>query len=492
MFADSVFSSCNWRHGASLGILSGAWLYANRSALFLLLQSLQQASILNLLLVGVTFTALLVQLIRQSKGTEKKEQGLVTLQPLLLMLATVAMAIALQWLVDIPQISIFLFTLGSYGLWGVFVNPKQWRRGLPSALLAACVLPVCTLFGSGLGFPVRVLTAHVVEQILSTWQISAISSQDIILLENGIAHIDLPCSGVKSLWTGGFFLLMATWLERRRLGWHWWGVCAVTGGLLVLGNMMRVLLLVLMGQVLNQPQFAQILHLPLGLLGFIIACATGWILLQRVPRYREKTEEEALTIDAQPVSMQSTYLGIAIALILLAQVKPALETVQPLTSIHLPLNVATETLPLTEAEQRFFDDAAKPVVQKQRFTFNTLSGSMLLVTSRGWHPHHPPELCLVGNGLKVDSMISTTLSPEINARWLSLQDGQLAATYWFQSPQRTTDDFIKRIWEYVAHRNRTWVLVSVLFDNFPELNSTEIQTFASTVHDAIDQSLNQG
>jgi exosortase O len=95
----------------------------------------------------------------------------------------------------------------------------------------------------------------------------------------------------------------------------------------------------------------------------------------------------------------------------------------------------------------------------------------------------------VGNGLKVDWMKKKWLTPEVRARWLSLQDGKLSAAYWFQSPQRTTDDFLARIWDYVSHRQKTWVLVSILFDRLNQPDSPDIQAFTTTIHDVIAREL---
>jgi exosortase O len=154
--------------------------------------------------------------------------------------------------------------------------------------------------------------------------------------------------------------------------------------------------------------------------------------------------------------------------------------------------MASEPVPLTQAEQRFFDNSANPIVQKQRFVLGNLSGSILTVTTASWHAHHPPELCFVGNGLKVERMERKHLTPEVQARWLSLQEGKLSAAYWFQSPKQTTDDFLSRIWSYLIYKNKTWVLVSILFDNSYTPESTEIQAFTATVHKAIARSINGG
>jgi exosortase O len=174
----------------------------------------------------------------------------------------------------------------------------------------------------------------------------------------------------------------------------------------------------------------------------------------------------------------------------IGQLKPAPSHLMTLKSINLPPEIAIQTLPLSQAETNFFDNPANPLVQKVRFQSQNLSGSMLIVASDTWHSHHPPELCFVGSGFKVDNMNSTLINKSIHARWLSLQNGELSATYWFQSSEETTDNFISRIWEDITHSDKTWVLVSVLFDDSLNPDDGDLQQFAGTIYQTIDFNLN--
>ncbi len=172
------------------------------------------------------------------------------------------------------------------------------------------------------------------------------------------------------------------------------------------------------------------------------------------------------------------------------QFKPATSSLMAVKSIDFPSQITTENLALSRSEINFFDNPANPLVQKMRFqTDNDLSGSMLIVASDTWHAHHPPELCFVGNGFKVDKMNSTLLNNTIHARWLSLQDGDLSATYWFQSAEETTDNFISRLWEDITHQNKTWVLVSVLFDKSLNSDNIQVENFTNTIYTTIGQNL---
>jgi len=443
--------------------LIAAWFLGNIWTFQWFLGSLKYISALNLIVLGIVVTVLLIQLFRNNFFQLESITPRFSLYPLCLMIGGEIGAIFLKWFINIPQLILCCFILGSYGLLGLFIAKSTWRKGLTITAIAACVIPFSTAFNSGLGFPVRVLTAHAVANTLANFNLSAVSSHDIILMENGIAQVDLPCSGMKSLWTGTVFLLGATWLERRQLGWRWLFVAIANLSFLVLANIIRVLTLVIIIEVWQQPQIAQILHLPLGIIGFIFASILAWIFLQKVPRHLQE-ESDLQKVKSHPPLTQPTpappkrgarrgnqksnlnwLLLVVITLGIIGQIKPSQLSPISLDAIALPQSIVTENLQLTSAEANFFDNPANPLVQKLRFQSDQLSGSMLMVASNSWQSHHPPELCFLGNGFKVDNMKSKLISNSIHARWLSLQDGNLSATYWFQSDQGTTDDFISRI-----------------------------------------------
>ena len=470
-------------------ILVSAWLLGNIWTYQWFLESFHNTSDLNLFLLIIGTLALLIQLIRKDFFKTASFNLQLRLLPILLMLGGEIGAIILKWSINIPQLTLLCFLLGSYGLLGLFISPEKWQQGLNLAVITACILPFLVAFNSGLGFPVRVLTAHAVAQALSDFHLSAVSSHDIIVMENGIAQVDLPCSGMKSLWTGTVFLLGATWLESRQLGFRWLLVAIANMFFLIAANIVRVLILVMAIEVFQQQQIADIIHLPLGIIGFIIASILTWILLQKIPRYSEQLPQLEIEKNYYKKSNLNWLLILVIILGILGQFQPHDFNNIALKSIDLPSQITTKNLALTTAEANFFDNPANPLVEKLRFKTDNLSGSMLMVASNSWQAHHPPELCFTGNGFKVDHMDSKLINDSINVRWLSLQNGELSATYWFQSDQGTTDDFISRIWEHISHRNKTWVLVSVLFDNAENPDSNAVKNFSNTIYKAINKEL---
>ncbi|MEO1673272.1 MAG: exosortase O [Cyanobacteria bacterium J06631_2] len=473
--------------------LISAWLLGNVWIYQWFIESLQDINSLNLTLLTLGAIALFIQLVRTNFFSSESLDIRFKLYPFLWLIGGEIGAIMLKWSLNIPQLTLLCFILGSYGLLGLIISESSWHKGLSLATVTACIVPFLMAFNSGLGFPVRVITAHAVAQALAEFHLSAASSHDIIVMENGIAQVDLPCSGMKSLWTGTVFLLGATWIEQRRLGWRWLYVAIANLLFLIAANIVRVLILVIAIEVLQQEQLANVLHLPLGIVGFIIASALTWTMLQKVPRQETNLPRLELKIKLKNGDRQKQHknLNWIVALVIILGAIGQFQPFQPnqvaLSSINLPSAIRTETLALTPAEAEFFDNPANPVVQKLRFKSADLTGSMLMVASDTWQSHHPPELCFLGNGFKIDAMNSRLINDKIHARWLSLQNGELSAAYWFQSQESTTDDFVVRIWDHLAQRHKTWVLVSILFDEAETSDSSEIEIFSNSIYQAINQ-----
>ncbi|MEG4012265.1 MULTISPECIES: exosortase O [unclassified Microcoleus] len=476
-------------------LLSLTWFFANISAVKWLLSSFVEIPTLYKIVISFLIVALVVRSL--SSGTRPpalSPKFVLRRYPLVLMLGASVCSIATGCIIDIKQITILLFILGTYGLYGLMVEPNFWRKNLPIAGLLACILPFNTQLNNGLGLPARVLTAQVVEKLLSVFQIGAISSYDIIVLENGIAQVDVPCSGIKTLLVGTLFLLAATWLESRQLGFKWLAVCAVNFIMLVSANALRVVVLILVAQVFQQPIYAEILHVPLGIVGLVSACFLSWLMLQKIPKISAakqinlESQRDAEILKNQPLAKAGLIAAVAV-LAAISQFYHVESEQVAIAPLKFPQQIISEPIPLNPSEQKFFGNYPDTKTEKKRFISGNLRGSMLTVASTSWQTYHAPELCFIASGIPVNRIERKQLTPAIAARWLSVKDNQLSATYWLQSSEQTTDNFLERIRRDINHKNHTWVLVSILFDNSVNPESSEVQSFAKNVHNTVNYSL---
>lgn len=390
-----------------------------------------------------------------------------------------------EWLLDVNTISSTLFALGTYGVLGLWMEPQRWRRGLPAALLLVGMLPYGHHMQTFIGYPMRIASAALVRDVLAVVGVATVGIDTILVLENGVSHIDSPCSGVQSLWTGAQFLLAATWLEERRLGVRWLFVLLILVVLLFISNFVRILALVVAGSVAGLPLLAEMLHVPLGVLGFVLACGVAlWGLKRFVPQLPENQREE------QSVIVNRRWLSAGLPILLVIGsffYTERQQTGLQFESASFSFPFETEPEPLTEWERQWLTKDGAESAERHTFTHNNLKGSMILVTSQTWRAHHKPERCFEVYGLPLGAAETSLVRPDFPLRELNLDNGRYTASYWFQSAETTTDDYATRIWADLAPQRDRWVLVSMVFEGEPE--SAELAPFYEMLHAAVANQL---
>ncbi len=419
--------------------------------------------------------------------------------PLALALGGSVAYLLVERFLDINMLAACLFGVASYGLLGLWLSPGRWRQGLPAMLLLIGVLPFGEHLQTFVGYPMRILTAELVRQGLTAVGVHSIGVDTILVFENGVSQVDLPCSGVKSLWTGMLFLLAATWVEARPLNRRWFLVLLLFIPLLFVANFARVAILVLVGQVMGWTLLAEMLHVPLGVLGFVVVCATA-VLLWRVGDRR--VENRDLPIVSQPITNDQSPISTHFSIFLIAAilVMIPLYTSRPQTGLtavapawHFPAVLQVEPLPLKPDETEWLTRDGAATAERLRWQWGEVSGTMILITSQTWRAHHRPERCFEVYGLTLDSSQPHLVSPEFPLRLVTLGKGEqrqlYTAAYWFQSATRTTDDYGARIWADASLEREPWVLVSILFDGPVQPHDDEVRQLYLALHEAVDNYL---
>lgn len=429
--------------------------------------------------------------------------------PLILAFGGALGFILLQHWFNINTIAAALFGLASYGLMGLWLPPQRWRNGIWAALLFIGCLPFGDFIQVFIGYPMRIATAAFVRDLLAAAGATSIGIETILVFENGISQIDVPCSGVKSLWTGMLFLIAATWVEKRALSWRWLGVALLFGLGLALANALRVFILVLIGQVVGWPQTAEILHVPLGVIGFVAACGMALGLLRLLP-----ITSPNLSVTARYANPNHSFLLMfgVMTLALLSHLAPpfnptaygnaATASQQAQPALNFGPTIHTTPLQLRPGELDWLYQDGAEQVERVRFRYQpdtqaandaAISGSMLIVGSHTWRAHHNPERCFENYGLATLSSMTHLITSNgadqaLPMRILSLsngkKDGQLSAAYWFQSADKSTDDYGTRLWAAFSLQKQPWVLVTILFDQPLDARAPNLSPFYLNVQQA--------
>ncbi len=421
--------------------------------------------------------------------------------PLFLALGGSIVFVAAERYLDINTLSATLFGLATYGLLGLWMSPWRWRMGLPAALLLVGALPFGEHMETFAGYPLRIATARLVSQAVAYLGTPNLGVDTILVFENGISQVDSPCSGVKSLWTGGLFFLAATWIDRRPLNRRWLLAGIIFAALLLAANLLRVFLLVLIGQVAGWRLLAEMLHVPLGVVGFAAACAAAVWLLRWAGQTPAQPVESANSRPARPL-----WLAPALGLILLSLALLYVPPPQPASAAspawQLPAELTAQDWPLSQSELDWLTgEGSLPVsAARWRFTWGDLSGSLLLITSDTWRAHHRPERCFTVYGLQVQESQPLLAQADFPLRWLSLGANPGAnrgtvlhsAAYWLQSVTRVTDDYAARMWDDFAPQPQPWVLVTLLFDQPADLSRRDALALFTALRQSIHTTLQAG
>ncbi|UCH61208.1 MAG: exosortase O [Anaerolineales bacterium] len=471
------------RLAANAGILIlWFWLYRPVYRYLGVIFTRQEFRTNQIVLVGVI--ALIAMQVRRG-DLRLRMDALPQLYPPALALALVgsALFLAAERFLDINTLSASLFGLGCYGLLGLWMRPRLWRQGLPAALLLIGALPFGEHMETFVGYPVRILTARIVGDGLAASGYPTISVETILVFENGISQVDLPCSGVKSLWTGGLFLLAASWIERRPINPRWIFVALCFSTLLLGANLLRVAILVFTGQVMGWRLLAEMLHVPLGVIGFVAACAAAVYLLRwMVPEFQPfaaAQDEPAETTSNTQGQAQDSYFprptwlpaalaGTLILLVSLYTPRPLVASARAMPGWEFDPQLATETWSFSPDELAWLSQDIPLTADRWRFQWRGFSGSLLFITSQTWRAHHRPERCFEVYGLSIQNSHAMLATPAFPVRQVTLGQDKYrnlyTAVYWFQSRQQVTDDYGTRMWADLPTEKEPWVLVTILFD----------------------------
>lgn len=492
------------------GALLLAWLLLAGPVLPGLATALLEAEARPQLLLAATLLTLAglarLRQARRAEGSPRLGESLwagpaLSLGPLLLLvLSALALSLGrfLLWpaaLLGLPLCS------GSYALLGLYRPPSVFRRGLPLLLFVLLLVPFQFHLDAMLGFHARRLVAWLVQLQLGWLSIPATAVQSVLLLEGGAAHVDLPCSGLRSLWTGALFYVGLSGFRRTRLNLRW--LCGL--GLLLFTivylNQARVLILVLLANVWHRSDLAELVHVPLGLLFFLLACALASLLLP--PRLTGAGGGDA----ADPVPPRLSrwgLLGLCALLLGLSRFAASSPPPQPLQvpAVQLPPDWRLQPLVPQSAE---VDLLARHggVLHKWRFVAAAtggrpaLSGTLLLSISRSFQAQHSPHACLATAGLQVTEARRVWLRPDLPLAQLSLARFAGSAVYWFQSATETTDNVLRRSLPRWPGRDGAansgppppWALVSILFDGPVELEDPRVREPLLLLHSAVAATL---
>ena len=363
--------------------------------------------------------------------------------------------------INFPQIDVALLLISLYGVYGMLLtDEKRWQRGLPIALLIAVCIPFAVDFGSGFGFFLRIASSKVVGLMLQLTNIPVMSSHDILIFENGMAQVDTPCSGLKSLFTGTLFFLSAAFIRKRQLSavlcFQYLVFCCV----MVAANVLRIFFLAILYEIVKWKQFADLLHIPLGVAFFIGVCGVGWLLLGF--SFEKGGASSSIGVRKCPLWVGACVLLLSLCLSIMlktSSVPPSFA--KSYADQNILSELGAKEVGLEPIEKQFFTKIKNTNASKWRFMRKGITGELLVIETSMLNGIHSPEVCFVGNGMNISSVQEMDLG-SISCTVIGLDDDSQFAVFWLQHAESSTRSFLVRFWRHVIYGEKLWSLKVVL------------------------------
>ena len=402
------------------------------------------------------------------------------------------------FILDINIASSSALFLYLFGLLGLYIEPKLWIKSITPFGLILMTLPFGSIMDVYIGFPLRLLATNAIAVAFNTLGLEHVTSSTIITVENSATQIDFSCSGIKGIWSSLIFFFSLTWIDNLKLRLNWILTLGILLCSIITTNTFRIFSIVFISSVLDQPDIADLIHAPLGIIGFVFSCAFT-LQIVKSPYYQYSFISKRILVlpafnthlphslkTANPVWVKSILI-VALCSFLFLKKSPPI-SINNFIDISLPATWKTQNLNLSSNEKALFKAQGNT---SRKFTFQkeALSGSILIVKSSGWRGHHNPEFCIRAGGHVIKKLQTIKLQKDQPIKWMKV-DTDASACYWFQSPTRTTDEFGTRVWSDIKNEEKNWLLISVVFDNPTDIRNPKVTSLLNELNKTINNSFN--
>lgn len=421
------------------------------------------------------FVALLVLALAIHKLRNKKPNPLSkTMHPLAVVFCLVGLAgilfIRTQASIRIFGFSSALFLL--YGLLNPLMGDRTWKQGIFPFILLLMTLPFGRHFDVFVGYPLRMAMVSMVNTSLSPFFPDMESYQGILVMENRASFVDMDCSGLRGLWVSWLIFLTLSWLEGIGRKLSWFLAFLLFSTWILLGNFIRIFLLIMIHTVWDKPEFDSLIHQSISLFFLLSACYFAFIWLRR-----RKTEVPVVSLEERKMSalMPLVLVSCMMVLVTFTPVSTTRKAEhQDLSSLIKGLEEAGwQEKALSPIEIQVF---SREAVQSLKFEKDSLE--VIFVFDGDWNSQHKPELCYESAGIRLKEFSTHLLFPGLSIREILFENQKARAWYWFQQGDLCTSDFGEKVWTQVRGGNQKWTMISILnkSGNLPEPEIIDIYT----------------
>jgi exosortase O len=382
----------------------------------------------------------------------------------------------------VPPILTYLTIYIYLGFW---LKPTFWKRSIFVFILLILTLPILERLQKFIGFPLQLLTAKLVSFLLQLVGAGNVSNSTIIMTENYATTIDLPCSGVNSIYSGGIILLAVYFLERIKVSFKSIILACSFFALLIFFNIWRVFVLVYVYGILHLVQIGDGIHIFLGVTGFLASCLFLWYgsrYCQKSLDSSNKTPKKNLNLFNRKNTVRFTLITLIITGILtntLIKSPVKKPTSNDKSVVFKITNTQLKLIPFNEKEKALFFNSDVIYSSKYSLKWRQKNMNLLLVKSKSARTHHDPELCLQGLGYRIIQEESQVVA-NIRIKQLKIQisdnfnSPKATVYYWYVSKDKIIIDYSERVWEQFNKPSQEWILAELSYFDSQQLTNKEL------------------
>ncbi len=398
--------------------------------------------------------------------------------PLIIIILSIIGYIISKLFLDIKIIQSIFFGFGTYGILGLYLNKNVWKKIFIPFILIIQTLPFGSNLDTYIGFPLRIFTTNAVENMLSGLGIENLRNQTIFVIENRAANIDISCSGMKGIWAASIVFLMLIFIENKKIDYRAIITFFILIFSLIFFNILRVSIIIYTYTVLNLPKLAEIFHRPLGIIGFVFSLIIVWLLIKYFMKNSITNFYEESKIAENKIKY-STQISVFFTLILFILIfvnfnKNKVLLTKSEDKVNIETKIELNEISLSENEKSLMISGKNDVSEKFSFDDSNISGSILISKTENWMGHHKPEICYTADGFEIENSKTVCASDNFFIKEITFKNTNFKAYYWFQSKNKTTDDFSARIWSALNSENTTWTMVSVFLSDKSDTEKSRI------------------
>lgn len=387
----------------------------------------------------------------------------------------------------INSVSAAFLILGFIGFAYMYFPSAYISRTFIPLFTCISLLPYASQLNDLFSFPLRIWIAKGLSAVFRATGIDIVSQHTILSAEYTSANIAAACSGIKSIWAIILCYCLLSWIGKKRFSLTWIAGALLSVGIVILFNIFRIFLLVTLS-LLQWNNLESVVHQPFGIFLFAVTIVIIFLFLKQniIPAFPNSTGILSST-DTRPSTFVKILLPTSLLLMLfLAPQAPVPGSDIPEFQFKPHDRYSFQSSGFSDMERYHLSTYPIDTWCKVRFRADSLCGSLAIIQSSMSRAHHHPFRCLKGAGGDLEELGPLQLDNYFSLNQVCIRNTGQYACFWFQNEKLGTSDYSQRLWQWLTEKQKTWTMVSIVFDHAIDTKSEIFIQFVTWLYSEVN------